>query len=107
GFPVNSAHDKATQSGGSQRMTLLNELRADTRVWDEDVLDAFPFHSAMEHLRAQKPRVLFLSLGETDTWAHAGNYANYLHAAHRADRFLKRLWETLQSMPEYQGKTSL
>ena len=28
-------------------------------------------------------------------------------AAHRNDTFLKVLWETLQSMPEYAGRTSL
>ncbi len=48
-----------------------------------------------------------MSLGETDDWAHAGNYAEYLNAAHRVDAFLQLLWETVQGMPSYQGRTTL
>jgi Type I phosphodiesterase / nucleotide pyrophosphatase len=107
GLLVNAGHDLVKHSPMSPRMALLNELKAETRIWDAEPLDAFPFHFAMEHLKTNKPRVLFLSLGETDTWAHQGNYANYLHAAHRADNYLKQLWEALQSMPEYRGTTSL
>jgi len=31
----------------------------------------------------------------------------YLDAAWRNDRFIRRLWETAQSMPEYKGRTAL
>jgi hypothetical protein len=46
-------------------------------------------------------------LGETDEWAHGGRYDMYLDAAFRSDRFIGRLWQTLQSMPAYQGQTTL
>jgi phosphopentomutase len=46
-------------------------------------------------------------LGETDEWAHDRRYDLYLDAAWRGDRFVARLWETAQSMPEYRGKTAL
>jgi hypothetical protein len=61
----------------------------------------------MEYLKGRKPRVLFLGLGETDDWAHAGSYAEYLNAAHLADDYLRQIWEVVQSMPEYRGKTTL
>lgn len=61
----------------------------------------------MEYLKERKPRVLFVSLGETDDWAHEGRYDEYLNAAHRADGFLRILWETVQSMPEYRDRTTL
>ena len=48
-----------------------------------------------------------LGLGETDDWAHAGSYAEYLNAAHLADDYLRQFWELAQSMPEYRGKTTL
>jgi hypothetical protein len=35
------------------------------------------------------------------------NYPNYLDAAHRVDGYLRILWNTLQSMPEYRDKTTL
>jgi hypothetical protein len=62
---------------------------------------------ALEYLKAKKPRVLYIMLGETDEWAHDQRYDLYLDAAWRADRFLQRLWETLQQMPEYEGRTAL
>jgi uncharacterized SAM-binding protein YcdF (DUF218 family) len=46
-------------------------------------------------------------LGETDEWAHGRRYDLYLDAALRNDRFVQRLWETAQAMPEYAGKTAL
>jgi phosphopentomutase len=66
-----------------------------------------PFHTAIEYLKAKKPRLLFLGLGETDDWAHAGSYAEYLNAAHLGDEYLEELWELVQSMPEYKDKTTL
>jgi hypothetical protein len=53
------------------------------------------------------PRVLVLSLNETDAWAHEGRYDHYLAAANRVDAYLKTVWETTQSIPRYQGKTSI
>ena len=61
---------------------------------------------ALEHVRTARPRVLYLALGETDDWAHAGRYDHYLHAAQRFDRFTQRLWETMQSMDQYRGQTT-
>src|SRR5258708_25047727 len=46
-------------------------------------------------------------LGESDEWAHAGRYDLYLDSAFRADRFIHRVWDTLQSMPEYANQTTL
>ena len=90
------------------KLELLNELKAETpRIWDDEPFDAIPFHTAMEYLKEKKPRILYLSLGETDDWAHAGRYADYLDAAHRVDAFVQSLWEQAQSMPEYRGNTTL
>jgi phosphopentomutase len=83
-------------------------LKAETpRVWEDEPFDAIPFYTAMEYLKEKKPRILYLSLGETDDWAHAGRYAEYLDAAHRVDAYLQALWEQVQSMPEYRGNTTL
>lgn len=108
GFPVNAGYDTFTEKSTNPRVSLLNQLKNDgPRVWDEEPFDAIPFYTAIEYLKEHKPRVLFVSFGETDDWAHEGNYAEYLYAAHRVDYYLRTLWETLQSMPEYRGKTAL
>jgi Type I phosphodiesterase / nucleotide pyrophosphatase len=92
----------------TRRLAFVNRLKAETpRVWDDEPFDALPFYTASEYLKEKKPRVLYLSLGETDDWAHAGQYVEYLDSAHRVDGYLKELWELAQSMPEYQGSTTL
>src|SRR5690606_4279896 len=62
---------------------------------------------ALEALRAQKPRVLYVALGETDEFAHEGRYDHYLNSARRSDDAIRRLWEAAQAMPEYRGATTL
>ena len=62
---------------------------------------------ALEYLKRFKPRVLYVSLGETDDWAHNKRYDRVLETAQYFDHVLQRLWETVQSMPEYRGRTSL
>jgi hypothetical protein len=58
-------------------------------------------------MKTKKPRVFYISFGETDDWAHEGRYDHYLATAHQTDIQIERLWTLLQSMPEYAGKTSL
>jgi type I phosphodiesterase/nucleotide pyrophosphatase len=108
GFPVNAGYDPFTSIPGTPRLDLLNRLKAETpRVWEDEPFDFMPFHTALEYLRARKPKILYLSLGETDEWAHAGNYAEYLKAARRVDDYVRELWQMVQSMPEYRDNTTL
>ena len=108
GFPVNVAYDPLRLTPSTPGLDLINAIKAESpRVWDDESFDAPTFHTALEYLKLRKPRVLFLSLGETDDWAHAGNYGEYLLSAHRFDVDLAELWNTVQSMPEYRGNTTL
>ncbi|MDE1175470.1 MAG: alkaline phosphatase family protein [Edaphobacter sp.] len=105
---VNAGYDPVAMSPMTREMKILNDVKANSpRGWEDEAYDAPVFESAMEYIRIKKPRVIFLSLGETDEWAHAGNYGEYLEASHRVDGYLKRMWETLQAMPEYKGKTTM
>jgi len=76
-------------------------------VWEGVPFDAPIMHAAMESLRGRRPRVLYVMLGETDEWGHEGRYDLYLDAAWRGDRFIRRLWEAAQALPEYRGRTAL
>ena len=108
GFPVNAGYDPLTSVPSTPVLDLLNRLKTETpRVWEDEPFDFMAFHTALEYVKERKPKILYLSLGETDEWAHAGKYTEYLAAAHRADAYLRELWETLQSMPEYRGSTTL
>ena len=92
----------------SDRERLLNELTADLPAyWTGSRFDAVTMEGALEYLRTRQPRVLYVMLGETDEWAHERRYDLYLDAAWRSDRFVRRLWETAQSLPAYRGRTAL
>jgi hypothetical protein len=94
--------------GLSTEERLLSRLISETpRIWDDCTYDTFTFHAALEYFKRQRPRVLYIGLGETDEFGHAGRYDHYLHAAHHVDNYLRILWETVQSLPDYRGTTTL
>lgn len=108
GIPVNAGLAPLTGVDDSPQVELLNKLIVSTTLDGETTRpDALTFQAAMEYLKAKKPRLLFISFDETDAQGHAGRYDRLLASAHKNDAFLRELWETVQSMPEYRGSTSL
>ena len=92
----------------TDRERAINDFAADLPLfWDGAPLDAPIMQAALESLRTRRPRVLYVMLGETDEWAHESRYDLYLDAASRSDRFIRRMWETAQAMPEYANQTAL
>jgi hypothetical protein len=92
----------------TERDRLLNEFADDLPpYWGSTRFDAPTGFGALQYVRTHRPRVLYVMLGETDEWAHGRRYDLYLDAAQRNDRFIRRLWETAQAMPEYANKTAL
>jgi len=92
----------------TDRERAINDLAGDLPpIWEGAPLDAPIMHAAIECLRTRRPRVLYVMLGETDEWAHENRYDLYLDSAFRADRFIRRVWEMAQGMPEYAGATAL
>jgi len=77
------------------------------RYFPEVRYDFVTFRGAEEFIKSKKPRLIYVSLGETDDWAHAGRYDLYLDSAFRTDDYIRRLWQRLQSMPEYCDSTTL
>jgi hypothetical protein len=106
-IPVGSGYAPVPKAT-SERERLINDLAADLPpYWDYGTFDAPMVYAAIEALRTSKPRVLYIMLGDGDEWAHEGRYDLYLDAAQRGDRFIKRVWDTLQSLPAYAGRTTL
>jgi len=69
--------------------------------------DVITYFAGKEYLKAYHPRVLYIAFDETDDYAHAGLYDQYLNQAHAEDAMIADLWNTLQSVPEYRNKTTL
>jgi hypothetical protein len=108
GLPVNSGNQPLTSVPDTPRVRLLNELIAEIPAFGEETRrDALTYHAAKEYLQSSRPRVLYVVFDQTDEQGHAGRYDRLLGAANKVDGFLKDLWDTMQAMPEYRGKTSL
>ncbi len=105
GIPVNTGFEKV-QTNPTEREQLLNDLMF--QIPNEGTrLDAFTFHYALEYLKRNRPKALFISFDETDHFSHAGQYDHYLTSAHYTDGFIRTLWEWLQTQAQYKDKTTL
>lgn len=108
GVPTNAGFETASGDSLTPKEQFLNELQPQVpSPWSTVRLDAFTHGYALEHLKTHRPRLLYIAYGETDDFAHDGDYQAYLEAAHRTDGFIRDLWETVQSDSLYQGKTTL
>jgi Metalloenzyme superfamily. len=109
GFPVIAAFDPCGGKNPNADERLINSMLKDSyKPWDEDeCLDVFTHYEAMAHLKKNNPKVLYIAYGETDEWAHAGQYKDYLDAAHQFDAWVKDIWNYIQSKPQYKNNTSL
>lgn len=109
GFPVFSGYDDCCGDPGDSVAALLNAMKNNSYrpLGDEEALDVFTNYEAMHYLKTAQPKVLYISYGETDEWAHKGKYEDYLDAAHRVDKWLDDLWAYIQDNPAYKDKTAL
>lgn len=86
---------------------VINRVRAETPYrWASASFDSLVFIPMLDWVKVNQPRLTFLCLGETDEFAHEGDYSRYLEAAHRADGYIRELWTTVQSIEQYRGTTT-
>jgi len=69
--------------------------------------DELTYLAAREYVKQEHPKVLFLSFGEADEFAHHGQYDNYIRSIANTDRMIAELWATIQSDPFYRDNTTL
>jgi hypothetical protein len=108
GIYVNAGFEIADHSPLTDREAFLNELMTEVpSPWGTVRLDAFTHHYMMEYVKVNHPRLVYISYGETDDFAHDGRYDHYLNSAHQTDQWIKAIWEYLQSDPFYKDNTTL
>ncbi|MCW5559322.1 MAG: sulfatase-like hydrolase/transferase [Verrucomicrobiae bacterium] len=108
GIPTWTGYTNTLAFPAGSRLAFLDELHQDiTPVWAGMDFDVFYIHALIEYLKESQPRLAWLGLSEPDEWAHEGRYDHYLQSAHRMDRYLSKLWATVQSLPEYRDRTTL
>ena len=61
---------------------------------------------AQEVLRRVAPTVLMVNLSDMEV-AHSGTYSLYLGGIRRVDRLVYKLWQFLQSLPDYKDRVTM
>jgi hypothetical protein len=68
--------------------------------------DELSVYIARQLMRRLAPSLLWITLHDIDV-AHSGAFSLYLEGIRRSDRLCAEIWNTIQSEPEYVGKTTL
>jgi len=107
-FFTNTGYERVPREIATTRMALLSDLQFEIMaLWEEGRSDAVTFGLALEYLKTQRPRLLYVALGESDDWAHARRYDRLLDYIQVLDGYLRELWQTLQASEFYHGTTTL
>ena len=88
-------------------LQLINDMQFLTTKPIDVRPDVFTYFAAREYMKAYKPKVLYIAFDETDDFAHAGEYDQYLKSAHAEDAMIADLWNYIQTTNEYKNKTTL
>ncbi len=107
-FFTNAGYERVPPEIANARMAYLSDLQFEIMaLWEVGRSDVVTFHLALEYLKTQRPRLLYIALDESDDWAHARRYDRLLDYIQVVDGYLKTLWQTVQSLDTYRGRTTL
>lgn len=108
GVPVNAGFQHAVGNDLTEKEIYLNKLQDETpSPWGTVRLDVFTHNFALEHIKKANPRLVYIAYGETDDFAHEGDYDNYIQSAKRTDQFISDLWAYIQSSDTYRDNTTI
>ena len=103
---INSGFNSTQDRHYTQNKSLLKRLQAEAEDNKTTRSDELTFLACKEYIRQNQPSVVLLSFGGTDEAAHDKQYDRYLQQASLADRMIGELWQYLQLLPAYAGKTT-
>lgn len=108
GLPLWLTNQHSDPATASKRLLEIEQWMEDIPSKSRDEhYDGFVFRAALDVIETKSPRLLFVGFGESDTYGHRRSYDKYLDSIRRVDRFIRQLWEKLQSLPQYRDKTTL
>ena len=106
GLYVNAGYRKAVNDVNAHE-DYLNKLQDQAiQPWGSVRQDVFTHNYALEYIKKETPKLVYISYGETDDFAHDGDYDHYLLAAKNTDAMIKELWDFCQNDPNYKDKTT-
>lgn len=107
-LPVYSGYETLPDTGTNETMKTINDLQENIITTKKATrYDAVTFLAAKEYIKTHEPKVVLISLGETDEWAHSRRYDQYLLHAAEADKMIGDLWNFIQTNPAYKNKTAM
>jgi hypothetical protein len=105
GVPVNAGYMNAT-ANLNVREEFLNEMQRQAPVvWESVRLDVFTHHYAKEYMKKNHPKLVYLSYGETDDFAHGGLFDFYMKSLQNTDSLIEDLWNYVQGDSFYKDNT--
>ena len=106
GVPVNAGYMPSNSLNLSEIEKFINSnQRRAPVIWETVRLDVFTHNLAFEYVKKYKPKVLYLAYGETDDFAHMGDYDQYIKSLYNTDQMIKELWTFVQSNEYYKDNT--
>lgn len=107
GIPASVSYEPNIAKKQTPRIKLAERmLQGMPRYWRSEHFDAFTYAFAIETLLSDHPKVMWISFGDCDEWAHARKYDLYLDAARGTDAFIRDIYEALEADKFYRGKTT-
>ena len=107
GIPASVSYEPNIAKKQTPQLKLVDRmLEGMPRYWQSEHFDAFTFAYALEALKNDHPKVMWISFGDCDEWAHARKYDLYLDAAKGTDAFIRDIYEACESDKFYKGKTT-
>jgi hypothetical protein len=92
------------QQLGMMLKLSVDDFKAHARTLSSP--DELSVYIVRQLMRQVAPSLLWITLHDIDI-AHAGAYSLYIDGIRRTDRLCAEIWKTIQSEPEYNGKTTL
>ncbi len=106
GLSVNAGFATAQGENLTERERFLNQMQPlIPSPWGSVRLDAFTHYYALEKMKKDHPELIYIAYGETDDFAHDGDYDAYLKSANATDTMIKELWDFTQNDSFYKDNT--
>jgi len=107
GIPASVSYEPVIAKKKTSELKLVERMMEGMpRYWRSEHFDAFTFAYALETLKNDHPKVMWISFGDCDEWAHARKYDFYLDAAKGTDAFIRDIYEACEADKFYRGKTT-
>ena len=106
GIPASVSYEPNIAKKQTPRLKMVDKMMAGMpHYWRSEHFDAFTYAYALETLLNDHPKVMWISFGDCDEWAHSRKYDFYLDGANGTDAFIRDIYEQMEADRFYRGKT--